>query len=49
MTCDAELTRKIGQKSMAVRCWVPLSVLGDAFVLFIATTERFVLDWETAC
>jgi hypothetical protein len=34
MTTEASIGRKIGgRKGIAVRCWIPLSVLGCAFLL----------------
>ncbi len=40
MTTEASIGRNIGRKSMAVRWWIPLSVLGCAFLFLIITMYR---------
>jgi len=40
VTCEANISRKIGQKSMAVRYCIPLGVFGCAFLFLIITMYR---------
>lgn len=46
MTCEASVSDKIGRRNMAARCWIPLSILGCAFLFLIATMDRFAYPYD---
>jgi hypothetical protein len=48
MTTEASIGRKIGRKGVAVRCWIPLSVLGCAFLFLIITMYRRAGPYDEA-
>jgi hypothetical protein len=48
MTTEANIGRNIGRKGIAVRCWIPLSVLGCTFLFFIITMYRRVNPYDEA-
>src|ERR1700756_3201083 len=48
MTTEASIGRKIGRKGMALRCWIPLSILGCAFLFLIITMYRRAGPYDEA-
>jgi hypothetical protein len=48
MTTEANIGRNIGRKGIAVRCWIPLSVLGCTFLFLIITMYRRVNPYDEA-
>jgi hypothetical protein len=48
ITTEASIGHKIGRKSMAARCWFPLSVLGCAFLFLIITMYRRAEPYDEA-
>lgn len=46
MTCEANISRKIGQHNMAVRYGIPLGVFGCAFLFLVITMYRYVPPYD---
>jgi len=46
MTCEANISRNIGQKSMAVRYGIPLGIFGCTFLFLIITMYRYIPPYD---